>query len=661
MMKRIISALTLILLLCTLASCAGKGVDNPTFITDGKTDYRLVIDNRAGETIADAAIKLVNTASKNGIDIEMILDSRESGQGRYEVLLGETDRDIPKELYPEKKQDFVIAAHEDKIIILGGSDEATVRAAEYFAEAYIDKDVSFENGFIYRDVYSYTKIYLSGERVDGITVSSPEDFDATGIKSSLYEDCGLGDGDTLLIVEKDTGVPPKTIRFSERDGSLIVSASSDYGLGMIGDVIANEMSKSDKLEFDDNSYRDFTYTMPDITELIEGGRCYITGATDKSPLEYGKGEEMVLTLTLYCDGEEICAPGFFYTVEKDYSDVTERHRVDNECSSFEIRTTMEESGFVKVYAAATSENGAEYKGVMPFNGGIFAGFDEIMPAYAEPDDFDEFWQGEIAALNEVLPEARIMKDLSADYPGYNVYEVFIETGNAPATAYVSVPENAEPGTLPILAGFMDYGVFSTEPSVKENTIVIVVNAHSIENGREDAYYENLMAGTLYSYGFSRRENAKRETVYFKSMILRALQAVRYAKSLPEWDGVNIELNGKGQGAYQTIAVAAFDPDVSYVYAAYPWLCDMGGESTGRLAGWYPDYSESMLYFDCVSLAKRVDCELEIVAGLGDTVSAPSGVAALANSLTDPADISFYQGVTHSYVPPETEPFKVIYE
>lgn len=659
-MKKIISLLMIILLVCALASCTDKSVDNSAFITGAKTDYSLVIDNRAEEEIADAGIKIVNTAAKLGVEFEMILDSQRSGQGRYEILLGETDREIPQELYPEKKQDYVIAAYKNKIIILGGCDEATVRAAEYFSENYIGKDVSLDDRFIYRDIYSYTEINLNGEKVSGLDTTFPQGFDGTEIKTAFFESCGLGKGSTAVVVEQNEDLLSKTVRFYERDGALVISAASEYGLGIIDDIITNEVSKLDKLELSEGSYIDFTYTMPDITELIEDGNCYILGTTDKSPVEYEKGEEMKLTLTLYCDGEEISAPGFFYTVEKDYSDVTERYRIDTECSSFDIVTTMEESGLVKVYAAAISENGAEYKGVMPFNGGVCAGFEEIMPAYAEPDDFDEFWQGEIASLSEV-PEVSIIDDLSEDFPGYNVYEVFIETGSAPATAYVSVPKDAEPETLPILAGFMDYGVFSVEPSVEEDTIVIVVNPHSIENGREDAYYENLMTGTLYSYGFSRRENAKRETVYFKSMILRALQALKYAKTLPEWDGVNIELSGGGQGAYQAIAVAAFDPDVSYVYAAYPWLCDIGGEQEGRLSGWYPDYSDAMPYFDCISFAKRVGCELEIVAGLGDYVSAPSGVAALANSLTTPADISFYQGVTHSYIPPKTEPFTVLYE
>ena len=67
-MKKIISLLMIILLVCALASCTDKSVDNSAFITGGKTDYSLVIDNRAEEDIADAGIKIVNTAAKLGVE-----------------------------------------------------------------------------------------------------------------------------------------------------------------------------------------------------------------------------------------------------------------------------------------------------------------------------------------------------------------------------------------------------------------------------------------------------------------------------------------------------------------------------------------------------------------------------------------------------------------
>ena len=38
-----------------------------------------------------------------------------------------------------------------------------------------------------------------------------------------------------------------------------------------------------------------------------------------------------------------------------------------------------------------------------------------------------------------------------------------------------------------------------------------------------------------------------ETSYFRGMILRLIRALQYTKSLPEWDGKNLEVSGKSQG------------------------------------------------------------------------------------------------------------------
>lgn len=661
-MKKIFLFTVLLSVICTLFACAGEKViydDVVTLIDDGKSEYRLVIDDRADDSVVDAGISIVHAAkSIGGAKIDMVLDEQTKvhREGR-EILLGGTDRSVPAELYPEKAQDYVIAVHENRVIILGGSDEATVGAAEYFAENIIAEKVTLEQGYVYRYVYDYPEIVINGSKATGFDITAPEFFDPSEVKTALLETCGLSEGTTPLIIEIDPHVSLKTVRFSERDGGLVISASSEYGLNMCDDIISNELALIDRLVFIEGTELEFTYEMPELTELMETHECYVLCTTDKSPLEYEVGEEMVFTLNLYCDGEEVNAPGFFYTVEKDYTDEIVRERVYGENGSVEIRTSMDTPGFVKIYAAVISENGAEFKGVMPFNGGAAAGFSEILPSALEPDDFDEFWEGQLAELDNIVPDATIVNDLSEDYPGYRVYDLHIDSVGSPVTGYLSIPENAEPGTLPVLVGFMDYGVFSPEPSVKEDTIVLVVNAHGIENGMDDEYYETISGAALYSYGFSRFDNEKRETVYFKNMILRNLQALRYLKTLEEWDGVNIELNGGGQGAYQAIAAAAFDKDVSYVYAAYPWLCDINGPNIGRIEGWYPDYSDALAYFDTINFAKRAECELEIVAGLGDYTCAPSGVAALANSLSPETNIEFYQGVTHKYIPPVTEPYR----
>ena len=140
------------------------------------------------------------------------------------------------------------------------------------------------------------------------------------------------------------------------------------------------------------------------------------------------------------------------------------------------------------------------------------------------------------------------------------------------------------------------------------------------------------------------------------MILRDVQAVRYLKTRPEWDGENISLNGGSQGGFQATAVAALDPDVSHLYTAYTWMCDIGSAGIGRLPGWQPDYTDALRYYDTINFARRVRCNTSIDAGLGDNVSTPSGIIAMFNAMTCPRMLSFTQNMTHYYTPPTSDVF-----
>jgi cephalosporin-C deacetylase-like acetyl esterase len=140
------------------------------------------------------------------------------------------------------------------------------------------------------------------------------------------------------------------------------------------------------------------------------------------------------------------------------------------------------------------------------------------------------------------------------------------------------------------------------------------------------------------------------------MILRDIQAIRYLKTLEEFDGKSITLNGGSQGAYQAIAVAALDPDITYLFGAYTWLCDLGGAYAGRISGWRPDHTEALNYYDAINFAKRIKCGCRIDAGLGDYTSPPSGVTAMVNSMNAPVEFNMTQGMTHFYTPPEAQTF-----
>ncbi|MBO7311052.1 MAG: acetylxylan esterase, partial [Clostridia bacterium] len=148
--------------------------------------------------------------------------------------------------------------------------------------------------------------------------------------------------------------------------------------------------------------------------------------------------------------------------------------------------------------------------------------------------------------------------------------------------------------------------------------------------------------------------------YFRTMIMRDIQAVRFIKAYVGTEGVMIngekkalgiwngELRtyGGSQGGFQGIAISALDKDVTDAFWASPWLCDVAGmRSVFR-----PQYTDDFRYFDSIYHARRVreNVNVHIISGLGDYVCPPSGVVALYNALKASATLEFYQGMTHTY-------------
>lgn len=633
-----------------------------TVFSDGKSTYTVVCPYLAENEVINAALMITNTAEeKTGAVTELSVDRNTAyTPGAFEILVGETNRTLPEALIPNGPSDYVIAVHENSVVILGGTDSATYAAAQYFCDNIISDPTVIERDFVYRYTHKYTSVSINSVPVTGFTLTEYEGVDSSLVANALTEATGLACNDeqsnVSVIFELDRTLESNTVRFLERDGALVISASSQVALTKISDVTVNGFAHYETLDLSDGSHVDFTYPMVSIIDLPDELEGYFVCTSDKSPLDYALNEEMLFTLTLKCDGETVTSPGFYYTIDADGGREQIHDYVSGESGSFEIRTSLDLPGFVKIYAAAVSEKNTELKKVTPFEGGAGAAVNEIAQGIAEPEDFDEFWQGELARLDEVEPIMTVKNDLSEDYPGYTVLDIRIDCVDGPVSGYLSMPKEAAADSLGILVGFTGYGVVSPQPTVRQNRIVFTVNAHSIDNGREKGYYSEIASTVLYSYGFNNTENSSRDTVYFKNMILRGVQAIRYLKTLEEWDEKTITLNGGSQGAYQSIAVAALDPDVTYVFAAYPWLCDLGGSYAGRILGWRPDYTDALRYFDAVNFAKRIKCETRIDAGLGDYVSPPSGVAAMINAMSAHVTFNVTQGMTHYYTPPEAETF-----
>ena len=383
------------------------------------------------------------------------------------------------------------------------------------------------------------------------------------------------------------------------------------------------------------------------------GTLSLNWSTDKEPVSYLPGETMIFKVQLVDDGKPLAGKTLKWSRSGDDGTAAKGEAVSSETQPVEIKTATDKSGFVHIEVSVFNADGTPVKDAkntpLKFDGG--AGVEPTkLEGYPEPADFDAFWQKQKAKLAAVPMKAEL-KEVAAKKPGFKVYDVKIDcSGGKPVSGYLSIPENAKPKSLGAQVCFHGYGVGGADQQSWSGMIVLDINAHGIENGREPGYYDGLKNGALKGYAFSNEENAKPDSAYFNGMMLRLLRALEYVKSRPEWNGKALVAAGGSQGGLQAITAAALDHDVTQCSAYKPWCCDLGGIRLNRLRGWRPDYADGLGYYDTATMGKRIKCPTSITAGLGDYVCPPSGVSVLYNNIKAPKTIEYTQGATHSYNP-----------
>ncbi len=393
-----------------------------------------------------------------------------------------------------------------------------------------------------------------------------------------------------------------------------------------------------------------------LASAVYAQKFSINGTTDKDVAIYQSGEPIVFTLRVLDDGKPVAGNKVTWTRSGDDGKTEKGEGIADE-NGLKVTVQIDQPGFVRLQAKAfgpdgkslkASSGGKEPKDIF-FDGGACVE-PEKLTAIAEPADFDAFWAGMKATLDKVPIKAE-RKELPSANPKVKLYAVTIDcAGPKPVTGYLTIPVDAQPKSLPGICEFHGYGVRKHNPpgNPREGAIILNINAHGMELGREDAYYDQLVKD-LKSYCFKNDENADPTTTYYYGMAMRVMRALQYVKSLPEWNGTELQSNGGSQGGLQGLWGAGFDPDVTSASIWSPWCCDFGGITVGRQRGWRPDYSPVLDLYDPVFIIKRTKAKVRLIANYGDYTCAPSGVWIVYNNIPlDNKSMEVNQGCTHGY-------------
>jgi cephalosporin-C deacetylase-like acetyl esterase len=386
------------------------------------------------------------------------------------------------------------------------------------------------------------------------------------------------------------------------------------------------------------------------------GKKYFVCKTNNHPVEYKTGEKMVFDLELREDGKKITCHTFSYTIERDFEAKTEG-TASGESGLITLETVMNKPGFARVICRALDENGEKLENCDDFEGGAGAEVETLRTTTPMPEDFTEFWENcrkELYSTDvETIGYKEIVKE---EYPDFYIYDMKIKApGNMPVSGYLTAPKKE--GKFPAYVCYKGYGVVPAPISCQEDKIIFYINAHGIENGRPDEYYQKLAKTRLKDYGLIAEKNEDPEKCYFKYMALRAAQAARFVQTLDNFNGELI-LHGGSQGAFQATSASTLVPETKLLDIYIPWLCDINAASIGRIRYGDPQFVRGIAYYDLTNLATRITAPVKLMAGLGDYTCHPTGIFSFYNAIPTHKEMRVIQNKIHLYQSPEAEEFKV---
>ena len=418
----------------------------------------------------------------------------------------------------------------------------------------------------------------------------------------------------------------------------------------------------------------------------------LKASTDKeNPIDYAVGETIRFDFRL--DGVTALpanAPTPFHVIWTRTGDdglTVKGTNTISLASGYSVETSLGIPGIVRMQGTLYGSDNTVIKNGenkdVAFGGGAGVATDQMQLSTVEPADFDSFW-AEAKAKLAAVPFPTDGSELTEVFPNSsvtNTYRYFAAKipcfGPRPVTGWLTVPKNAQPGTLAVKATFDGYSVAIAQPSLPTDkpgtgTMLFHVNAHGYDMVGQDAqYYKDFITtvnspnytpshGKPYSHGLGAADYDNPTNTYFYFMALRVVRAFDYLKSRPEWNGTTVIAEGLSQGGLQTMWAGSLVDGISSIRPEVTWGCDIGNSlnTTGPFLSneWGIPNVPGAYYFDAALHAKRVPrtCVAEITRlGMGDYTCPPRGVLLSYYNMKCSVSAKLVQGSDHSTtsVPP----------
>jgi cephalosporin-C deacetylase-like acetyl esterase len=362
-------------------------------------------------------------------------------------------------------------------------------------------------------------------------------------------------------------------------------------------------------------------------------------APDRTDWTYAPGDPVTFSIEVRADGQLVPGAEIEYRIGPEEFE-GDPVRVTLPTGRLTIGgETMDTPGFLRCKVTATIQ-GQTFESLAT---AAFAPM-KIMPTQVDPEDFDAFWEKQLALLKDVPLELKktLLPDLCT--PDVNVYAVRYTSRNQwqEVPFYGILTEPVKPGKYPAVLRVPGAGVrpYSGQVALSANGIIALeIGIHGIPVTYYDSsIYDDLRNGALAGYRVEALEDPER--YYFHRVYLGCVRANDVLVNHPMWDGETLVVTGGSQGGQLSIVVSALDKRVTGTVTNYPAYCDVTGYLHGRAGGWphmfrgdehrSDDKIRTSAYYDAVSFARRLHAPISMAFGYNDTVCPPTSMQAAYN-------------------------------
>ena len=357
---------------------------------------------------------------------------------------------------------------------------------------------------------------------------------------------------------------------------------------------------------------------------------------------YNCGEKPVFEVSVTdCSNAPIKDAKIYYEISEDFLAPLEKGDLVLKKGTHKLSGhTMTKPGFLRCRVWATVD-GKKYDECAT------AAFEKekIVPKTVMPDDFDAFWQKEIAknAKIDMLPQLDLVPEKCT--PKVKVYSASFQSFQKGSRIYgtLCVPANYD-GKCPAIlivpgAGCRSRAGYYTE--AEKGFVTFEIGIHGIPTVMKDErIYETLKNGSLLNYHSANVDD--KDNYYYKRVFVGCARAIDFLASLDFVDGNRIGVMGGSQGGALTITTAYLNPKVKCGAAFYPAMCDLTGYLYDQGNAWpylfknkalaTKERLETVKYYDVVNFARGVEQPMWVSYGYNDLVVCPTSIQGAINSM-----------------------------